>query len=48
MSSIKLSSPATKEFWEVPILFEDEYLVALDKPSRLIKQEEVDSLAKQA
>lgn len=34
--SIKLSSPATKEFWEIPVLFEDESLLALDKPSRLL------------
>src|SRR5579863_8695218 len=33
---IKLSSPATREFWEVPVLFEDEHLLALDKPSRLL------------
>jgi RluA family pseudouridine synthase len=33
---IKLSAPATKEFWEVPVLFEDEYLLALDKPSGLL------------
>jgi 23S rRNA pseudouridine1911/1915/1917 synthase len=33
---IKLSSPATHEFWEVPVLFEDESLLALDKPSRLL------------
>jgi RluA family pseudouridine synthase len=32
---VKLSSPATKEFWEVPVLFEDEHLFALDKPSGL-------------
>lgn len=35
-SVIKLSSPATREFWEVPVLFEDEYLLALDKPSGLL------------
>ena len=35
-SFIKLSSPATKEFWEIPVLFEDEHLLALDKPSRLL------------
>ena len=29
---IKLSSPATREFWEIPILFEDVHLLALDKP----------------
>ncbi len=33
---IKLSSPATREFWEIPILFEDSHLLALDKPSRLL------------
>jgi RluA family pseudouridine synthase len=34
--SIKLSSPATREFREIPILFEDECLLALDKPSHLL------------
>jgi RluA family pseudouridine synthase len=33
---IKLSSPATHEFWEIPIVFEDEHLLALDKPSGLL------------
>ena len=33
---IKLSSPATKGFWEIPVLFEDEHLLALDKPSGLL------------
>lgn len=33
---IKLSSPATREFWEIPVLFEDEHLLAIDKPSRLL------------
>ena len=33
---IKLSSPATHEFREIPILFEDEQLLALDKPSGLL------------
>lgn len=33
---IKLSSPATREFWEIPILFEDDALLAIDKPSRLL------------
>ncbi len=33
---IKLSSPRTKEFWELPVLFEDEHLLALDKPSQLL------------
>jgi RluA family pseudouridine synthase len=33
---IKLSSPATAEFWKIPILFEDRHLLALDKPSGLL------------
>jgi RluA family pseudouridine synthase len=33
---IKLSSPATHEYWEVPVLYEDESLLALNKPSRLL------------
>ncbi len=36
MSVIKLSSPATKEFWEIPVLFEDAHLLALDKPAGLL------------
>jgi 23S rRNA pseudouridine1911/1915/1917 synthase len=33
---LKLSSPATREFWEIPVLFEDEHLLALDKPAGLL------------
>jgi RluA family pseudouridine synthase len=33
---IKLSSPATEEFWKIPILFEDAHLLALDKPAGLL------------
>jgi 23S rRNA pseudouridine1911/1915/1917 synthase len=33
---IRLSSPATRESWEIPICFEDDFLLALDKPSRLL------------
>lgn len=33
---IKLSAPATKEFWEIPVVFEDEHLLALNKPPRLL------------
>lgn len=33
---IKLSSPATQEFWPIPVLWEDEHLLALDKPSHLL------------
>ena len=35
MSVIKLSSPATRGFWEIQVLFEDEHLLALDKPDGL-------------
>src|SRR5262252_8066137 len=35
-AAIKLSSPATNEFWEIPVLFEDEHLLALDKPAGLL------------
>jgi RluA family pseudouridine synthase len=34
-AAIKLSSPATREFWEIPVLFEDAHLLALDKPAGL-------------
>ena len=34
--TIKLSSPATREFWEIPVLFEDEHLLAVEKPSGLL------------
>lgn len=33
---IKLSSPATREFWEIAVLYEDADLLALDKPSGLL------------
>jgi RluA family pseudouridine synthase len=33
---IKLSSPATREFWEIPVLFEDDHLLALNKPPCLL------------
>jgi 23S rRNA pseudouridine1911/1915/1917 synthase len=32
---LKLSSPATAEFWKIPILLEDPHLLALDKPAGL-------------
>src|SRR5215469_13407587 len=35
-ATIKLSSPATNEFWEIAVLFEDEHLLALDKPAGLL------------
>ena len=34
--TIKLSSPATKEFWEIPIVYKDEHLLAVDKPAKLL------------
>ncbi|HXA43909.1 MAG TPA: pseudouridine synthase [Candidatus Angelobacter sp.] len=36
MDTIKLSSPATRQFWEIPVLLEDEHLLALDKPAELL------------
>lgn len=33
---LKLSSPETREYWEVPILFEDDDLLAIDKPAGLL------------
>jgi len=36
VSVIKLSAPATHEFWEIPVLFEDDHLLALDKPAGLL------------
>ena len=35
-SPLKVSSPATHEFWFIPVLWEDEHLLALDKPSRVL------------
>jgi len=45
-AAIKLSSPATREFWEIPVLFEDEHLLALDKPARLLTSPDVTDLAR--
>lgn len=36
LGSIKLSSPATREFWELAVLFEDAELLAVDKPARFL------------
>ena len=33
---IKLASPATQELWEIPVLHEDDQLLAVAKPSRLL------------
>jgi 23S rRNA pseudouridine955/2504/2580 synthase len=33
--AIKLSFPENQGFWEIPVLFEDEQLIALDKPAGL-------------
>jgi RluA family pseudouridine synthase len=35
-ATIKLSSPATREFWEIPVVFEDAHLLVLDKPAGLL------------
>lgn len=34
--TIKLSAPGTREFWEIPILYEDDVLLAVDKPAGLL------------
>jgi RluA family pseudouridine synthase len=34
--SIKLSAPEKKGFWEIPVCFEDEHLLALNKPPLLL------------
>jgi RluA family pseudouridine synthase len=36
MSVIKLSSSVSRDFWEIPVLFEDEHLLALNKPAGLL------------
>ncbi|MBN9694104.1 MAG: RluA family pseudouridine synthase [Verrucomicrobia bacterium] len=33
---IKLSSPETREFWPIPVVYEDSWLLALDKPAQLL------------
>jgi RluA family pseudouridine synthase len=35
-ASIKLSWPATRQFWDIPVLWEDRSLLALDKPGGLL------------
>jgi RluA family pseudouridine synthase len=45
-AAIKLSSPATREFWEIPVLFEDEHLLALDKPAGLPTSPDAENLAR--
>ena len=34
--ALKLSAPESSGCWEVPVLFEDEHLLVLDKPARLL------------
>ena len=34
--AIKLSSPATREFWEIEVLYEDAQLLAINKPARFL------------
>ena len=34
--AFKVSSPATGEFWEIPVLFEDGQLLVLNKPAQLL------------
>lgn len=44
--AIKLSAPATREFWEIPVLFEDADLLALDKPAGLLVSPDRDDPAR--
>jgi RluA family pseudouridine synthase len=39
-SPIKLSFPPTRDFWEIAVLYEDEHLLALDKPAGLLSSPE--------
>jgi len=39
---IKLSCRATRQFYEIPVLFEDEHLLALDKPANLLTSPDPD------
>ncbi len=36
LAPIKLSAPQTKEFWEIDVLYEDDHLLAINKPARLL------------
>ena len=45
-ATIKLSSPATREFWEIPVVFEDAHLLALDKPAGLLTAPDRDDPAR--
>lgn len=40
---LKLSSPETREFWEIPVLHEDSRLLVIDKPARLLVQPDPDA-----
>lgn len=40
---IKISSPTTGEFWEIPVLYEDDDLLALDKPGNILTTPEPDN-----
>jgi RluA family pseudouridine synthase len=46
MDTIKLSAPATREFWEIPVLFEDEHLLVLDKPAGLLTSPDRNDVAR--
>lgn len=40
---IKLSSPETREFWEIGVLHEDDQLIALHKPAKLLVSPDQDA-----
>src|ERR1043165_4761634 len=39
-NDIKLSSAATHQFWKIPVLFEDEHLLAINKPASVLTSPE--------
>ena len=43
MAVIKISSPPTHEFWEIDVLYEDEHLLALNKPGGLLTSPDRDN-----
>ncbi|MGD0411407.1 MAG: RluA family pseudouridine synthase [Verrucomicrobiota bacterium] len=44
--SVKLSSPETGQFWEIPVLWEDDLMLALNKPAGLLVSPDRDQPAR--
>jgi len=43
MAVIKISHPPSHEFWEIEVLYEDEHMLALNKPGRLLTSPDRDN-----